>query len=246
MNRQENSATRIILAGDSSLLVQFQGDDLLRNNRLALMFERRLQAANICGLGRIVATISSVLVQFDPLTVRVEALEETLQRHIETIDTDGEFEATRWVIPACYGGEYGPDLANIADAIGCSEVQAAEQHGGTVQRVLMLGFAPGFCYAGLLPDQWSFARLDKVKPQVPAGSISVAIAQTVMTATADPTGWHTVARTPFINFDPTRWPPVSIRAGDEIVYQPISSGKFAALAARAEKGRCIVQSARLQ
>ena len=50
-----------------------------------------------------------------------------------------------------YGGEDGPDIDDVAEFIGLSTTDIVERHAGAVLEVLMLGFAPGFPYLGVMP-----------------------------------------------------------------------------------------------
>ena len=228
-------------AGDSAILVRF-GDTLsLETNRRVLAFDRVLRAESIQAVIEIVPTICSILVSFDPLDINYQRMEHSLRELLLKLPRDHSMPFTRWRIPACYGGKHGPDLFALAQLLGCSEEEAIAQHSAETLSVLMLGFAPGFCYLGLLPESWDIPRLQEVKPMVPAGSISIAVRQTVMTSTADPTGWRTIARTPFRNFALSREQTVLIKPGDEVVYEPVECADFSRLTALVEQGRNVVE-----
>ncbi len=242
MSPAEQSQVDVYRAGDSALLVKFGETLSLETNRQVLALDRRLRKSPVEGVLEIIPTICSVLVSFDPLSICADHLEQILRSLLDDLPDEGRGPFTRWFIPTCYGAGHGPDLAQVADLLNCSEAEAIAQHSAGPQQVLMLGFAPGFCYAGLLPENWNLPRLDVVKSQVPAGSVSVAVRQTVMTSTADPTGWRTIARTPFRNFDAMSEQVVLIGAGDEIVFDPVEHADFSKLTNLVEKGRSIVRA----
>lgn len=50
-------------------------------------------------------------------------------------------------------------------------------------RVLATGFAPGFVYCGLHPDDLSVPRREAIRPMVPAGTVLFAAGQTAIAAT---------------------------------------------------------------
>jgi len=230
-------------AGDSALLVEF-GDRLdPAINNAAIAFDARLRQAALAGVSETAPTIRSVLVRYDPLEIAPAALRAALTELLDERDwlsAPAPAQRSLWRIPACYGGEHGPDLDEIADLVGCTPREAAERHANAHQRVFMLGFAPGVAYLGLLPEAWNIPRLKEVRPEVPACSLLVAIRQTVLFAAAMPTGWRSIARTPFRSFDPRRQPPVLIAPGDEIGFEPVDAAAFVRLCESAEAGKDIV------
>lgn len=240
--RPENSQARFRPAGDSGLIVEF-GDSLdERINNAVLAFDARLRAEAIEGVGETAPTIASVLIRFDPLALSLDRLQERLQVLLEEGDwlsAPPPSGRRRWRIPALYGGEAGPDLAETADFAGVSEETLIREHAEAPQRVLMLGFAPGFAYLGRLPERWDLPRLTKPKPQVPPGSISVAVRQTTFTATTIPTGWRTIACSPFHAFDLAQDPAFLLEPGDEITFEPVSEAEYRQLRSRAEAGELI-------
>ena len=145
-----------------------------------------------------------------------------------------------WRLPAHYGDESGPDLDDVSAALGLAPEQVIAEHSNCPLRVLMLGFAPGCAYLGSLPTHWDLPRLDYVKPEVPAGSLSVAVRQTVLFATNIPTGWRTIARTPFLSFSRHTAPYFYLSPGDEITFEPVDQTTFENLAREVAKGKQIV------
>lgn len=231
-------------AGDSALLVEF-GDRLEPAiNNAAIAFDARLRAAGIDGVTETAPTIRSVLVRFDPLEIAPERLRGRIGELLGERDwlaAPPPEARSLWTIPACYGGEHGPDLDEVADLVGMTPDEAAARHAEARQRVFMLGFAPGVAYLGLLPEPWNLPRLKEIRPEVPSGSLLVAVRQTVLFAAAMPTGWRTIGRTPFRSFDPDRDPPVLLSPGDEVRFEPVPSSDFGRLREQAADGRLIVR-----
>lgn len=223
-------------AGDSALIVEFGQSFDLQTNNAALAFDSMLRECTnsartpcLLSITETAPTFRSVLIRFDPLAPEVEKLPAWVQDMAFSKnwrEAPPPEDRRHWRIPAVYGGTAGPDLASTADAMGCSETDLISAHAATRLRVLMVGFAPGFVYLGQLDETWNLPRLEGIKPQVPTGSISVAIRQTVMSATPSPTGWRTIARTAFQNFDPLSKPPVHLGAGDEISFEPVNTLDF--------------------
>lgn len=232
-------------AGDSGLIVAF-GDRLdERVNNAVLAFDARLRRAALDGVTETVPTIASVLISFDPLALPLDRLEgeiDALLAEADWLSAPPPEGRKRWRIPALYGGAAGPDLAETADLVGVGEAELIDEHAASIQRVLMLGFAPGFSYLGRLPERWDLPRLDKPKPQVPPGSLSVAVRQSTFTATTIPTGWRTIARSPFLAFDLARDPAFLLEPGDEVSFEPITQADFDRLVAREAAGETVASS----
>ena len=67
--------------------------------------------------------------------------------------TAGEGCRKVYEIPVCYGGEYGPDIENIAEHAGLSVEEVIKIHSSRDYLIYMLGFLPGFCYLGGLDER---------------------------------------------------------------------------------------------
>ncbi|MCR9136428.1 MAG: 5-oxoprolinase subunit PxpB [Alphaproteobacteria bacterium] len=229
---------KVLPIGDAAFLVLF-GDtisDII--NDAAVAFCQRVERAELPGVVETVSTSRSVLVRFDPLAHPYQAVHQELTALLAKNDLaggTGPVTRRRWDIPVCYGGAFGPDLADVAALIGGSEEEAVEEHQSTIVRINMVGFAPGVLYCGLLPSRWDLPRLQHAKSSVPAGSVSVAVRQTVIYPIANPTGWRTIGRTPIRSFDPSRDPPMLMQQGDEICFRAIDEDEFAALSSDPEK-----------
>ena len=66
----------------------------------------------------------------------------------EALEPDSRFIE----IPVTYGGEFGPDLAEVARHSGLSDKQVVELHASVDYVVWFIGFQPGFPYLGSLPE----------------------------------------------------------------------------------------------
>ena len=240
----EQTYPALVHAGDSSILVLF-GDTLdLAINNAAHAFDGAVQQQKWTEVEETIPGIRSVLIRYDPLRSRPEALQcklENLLSQTEWLMAPPNPDRKVWKLPACYGGECGPDLENVAAAVNLTLDQTVKEHSQARVRVLMLGFAPGCAYLGSLPPRWDLPRLDYVKPDIPPGSLSVAVRQTVLFATPIPTGWQTIARTPFLSFSRHYAPYFYLGPGDEITFEPVDHKTFEELSAEVAIGKMIVQ-----
>ncbi|MEO1090191.1 MAG: allophanate hydrolase subunit 1 [Pseudomonadota bacterium] len=236
---------RLHLAGDSAWLVDFgeRTDDAVNNATIA--FDARVRGATIEGVSETAPTIRSVLVRFDPLVVDAEALRGRLADWLAERDwlaSQPPAGRKRWHVPVCYGGPHGPDLGEVVDLLKTDEASVVAEHAATLQRVRMVGFAPGFVYAGLLGERWNLPRRTEVRAEVPPGSLAVAVRQTVFTSTAIPTGWRVIGCSPFRAFQLEREPTFVLAAGDELSFEPVDPATFDALEKAAAAGEAVARA----
>ncbi len=242
MVSDDSSFPRVVPAGDSAALVRFGSELDFDVNAAVLEFDNHLATSSIYGVTEVSPALVSLLVRFDPLQIEYQEIERQLMQLLDLkdwLDKPAVKDSAHWQIPVYYGGETGTDLTEVSQMLGVSESTAIEQHSQSPLRVLTVGFAPGCCYLGMLPENWNIPRLKVIKPEVPAGAILVAIRQTVMPSAAMPTGWHCIGRTPLNNFNTHSSPPVMVKHGDTVQYQPVSAGEFEKLQTLASNGEPI-------
>ena len=174
----------------------------------------------------VVPGIDSVVVRFDAAEAEAHSaiaqLEAALSREIPPLIDSAELVE----IPVVYGGDYGPDLPAMCDAIGLSQEEFIALHTGREYAVDMVGFTPGFVFVGGLDERLSVPRRKEPRQRVEAGSIGIADGRTGMYALASPGGWTLVGRTSFKLFDADAQNPFPVRAGMRIRFVRASAGEF--------------------
>jgi KipI family sensor histidine kinase inhibitor len=135
-------------------------------------------------------------------------------------------------IPVCYGGEHGPDLAEVCAARGIDRDGLVRLHTRPTYEVQVGGFVPGFAYLAGLPCELATPRRATPRPAVPAGSVGIGGDRTGVYPLAVPGGWNIIGRSPLRLFDPDRQPAAVLRAGDLVRFVEIGPTSFAAPAAR--------------
>jgi inhibitor of KinA len=158
-----------------------------------------------------------------------DELEAILRKYLERLEEVSLPEPRQLEIPVCYGGEYGPDLNDVAAMHGMTPAQAIEIHSSTDYLVYFLGFVPGFAYLGELPEALVTPRLATPRRRVPAGSVGIAGSQTGVYPFATPGGWRLLGRTPMAMFRTDRDGLSLLSIGDRVRFMPISREQFAAL-----------------
>jgi inhibitor of KinA len=134
-------------------------------------------------------------------------------------------------VPVCYEQEFGPDLADVAEAHGLDAAGVVGLHTRPTYRVFMLGFLPGFPYMGIVDEAIATARLDAPRSRVPAGSVGVAGRQTGIYPMESPGGWRIIGRTPLRPFDPAAADPFLFAAGDLVEFYAIDRDEYNRLVA---------------
>lgn len=119
-------------------------------------------------------------------------------------------------IPVAYGGEHGPDLADVAAHTGFTPAEVVRRHAAGEYVVYLLGFLPGFAFMGGLPPELATPRRAEPRVAVPARSVGIGGAQTGVYPLVSPGGWQLIGRTPLEMFDPAAAEPTLLRPGDRV------------------------------
>jgi inhibitor of KinA len=224
------SHCRIVPAGDSALIVEFEERIDPAINARAIALADSLQAAAIAGVRDVVPTYRSVAVFFDPLRTNYDTLLERIERDAGRPAPDAARQAEPLRIPVCYGGDLGPDLGAVAAFGGISADEVIALHASATYRVFMLGFVPGFAYMGIVDARIAAPRHSTPRVRVPAGSVGIAGVQTGIYPAETPGGWQLIGRTPIKPFDANRAQPFLMKAGDAVRFYAIDRAEYERLA----------------
>jgi inhibitor of KinA len=206
-----------------------QSQITLQANENVRKLLRLLELEPIAGVRNLHPAYCSVLVKFDALRMRHDELQKILRSYLARLDEVKLPEPRLVEIPVCYGGEFGPDLAEVCKLRGMTEAQAIELHASMEYLVYFLGFVPGFAYLGELPKELVTPRLAAPRRRVPAGSVGIAGNQTGVYPFATPGGWRLIGRTPVAMFRADREELSLLSIGDRVRFAPISAERFAEL-----------------
>jgi len=220
------TAYRIVPAGDSALIVEFEERIDPAVNAKTIACAEAIQSAAISGVRDIVPTYRSVAVYFDPLRTDTDALVERIAHDAEASVPAEHPSRAPIRIPVCYGGDLGPDLAHVAASANLPEEEVVRLHSSAIYRVFMLGFVPGFAYLGLVDQRIAMPRHATPRVRVPVGSIGIAGVQTGIYPAETPGGWQLIGRTPVKPFDPARADPFLMKAGDAVQFYTIDRAEY--------------------
>jgi KipI family sensor histidine kinase inhibitor len=180
--------------------------------------DQALAARAFPWLREAVPTYRSLLVVFDPAArEEVEARLSALSAAAPAPAGGGRLHE----VPVVYGGEDGPDLAEVAAHCRLSEAELVARHGAQEYLAYMLGFMPGFAYLGLLPPELETSRRATPRVRVPAGAVAVAGRQTGVYPFSTPGGWNLLGRTSLALFDPRADPPALFAPGDRVRFRSV-------------------------
>jgi len=218
-------------ASDRSLLVHFGQGISLDTHREIVSFLKLLEAEPVHAVLNLHPAYCSVLVKFDALQFSHAEVEALLAPYLVRLHEGKLREPRVREIPVCYGGEFGPDLAEVAAIHGISPDEVVRLHSAAAYTAYFLGFVPGFAYLGGLPAELTTPRLQLPRKSVPAGSVAIGGNQTGVYPTATPGGWRLIGKTPVKLFDATATHSSFFEIGDDVRFVAISSEEFTRMAA---------------
>ena len=212
--------------GDNAIIIKFENrispDINSHIRRSALLLEQ----SKADGIVEWIPTYTSLTVFYKPEIIDYS----NLCKFLETLIIDSEEKALpppeKIIIPTCYGGNFGPDLENVAVKNNLSVEEVVDIHSSPVYLVYMLGFTPGFPYLGGMDKQIATPRLETPRALVEAGSVGIAGEQTGMYSIDSPGGWQIIGKTPLKLFDINNKRPFLLKAGNLVQFKSISKEEF--------------------
>ena len=204
--------------GDTALTVTL-GDGISEKLSDEVVDEARaIGAAEIAGVTDIVPSYAAVTVHYDPHRVGYADLRSRLLSMKRGQRADSDEASKTHIIPVRYDGE---DLDEVARRTNLSREAVTEIHAGTIYRVFVIGFVPGWAYLGTLDSRLVLPRRESPRKRVPPGSVAIAEAQTGIYPAETPGGWHLIGTTDVRLFDPGRENPALFSVGDRVRFRPV-------------------------
>jgi inhibitor of KinA len=228
---------RITPLGDSALVVEIgrRVDEATHHRVQAAL--HLLESPPLRGVTEVVPAFTTLTLFYDPLVLAesgrateslVSQLTRSVRSRLRTLPARVKEVPGRIIeIPICYGGEFGPDLQEVATRTRLKPEEVVLRHSRADYLVYMLGFSPGFPYLGGLPESLSVPRRANPRPTVPPGSVGIVNHQSCIYPMATPGGWNLIGRTPVKLFFPNEEPPALLRAGDHVKFRAITPKQFA-------------------
>ncbi|CAN5284369.1 5-oxoprolinase subunit PxpB [soil metagenome] len=220
---------RFISLGDSALTVEFGNVISVELNDAAIALSNRLSQNPFPGFIESVPAYASTSIFFDISVVRrnfpgfpdaFQAVSSIVDQALENLETTASSPSRLVEIPVRFDPEAGPDLNIVAEQAGLSRESVIEIFTGTIYRVFMLGFLPGFSYMGEVDGRIAMPRKNTPRAVVPKGSVGIAGKQTGIYSLASPGGWQIIGRTAVDMFTPDYESPCMLRPGDNVRFMP--------------------------
>jgi inhibitor of KinA len=219
--------------GDRAVMITLGHTIDEATHRLVRAVSARLDDAPPAGVIDQVPAFVSVAVHYDPVRVAgdpsaspYERIVDALRQALSSVRAEQLGEPRHVEIPVCYGGDLGPDLADVAARHDLSPDEVVRIHAGASYLVYMVGFMPGFAYLGGLPDKIVTPRRSSPRTAVPAGSVGIGGEQTGVYPLESPGGWNLIGRTPLKIFDAARTEAALLGTGDRVTFRVISANEF--------------------
>lgn len=216
---------RFLPCGDQAVTVEWGSTIDEHINRQVHAFARKVEALSHPAITEVVPTYRSATVHYRPEVLSYEELKHLLAPLAQGSAEEAE-ELPVVEIPVCYGGEYGPDLLEVAQHCSLTPEEVIARHTAPTYRIYMLGFTPGFPYLGGMDPSIAAPRRKEPRIHIPAGSVGIAGEQTGVYPIVSPGGWQLIGRTPLRLFDPQKEQPILLSAGAGIRFVPIDEETF--------------------
>jgi KipI family sensor histidine kinase inhibitor len=229
--KQSSSQIKILDVGDTSLLVDFQGQGSALNSVHRLC--EFLLANHPSWLLDVSPGIDSLLVCLDFPSLDYEEVRQAaradLQIAMRKILSAPKLQNKNervYRVRVCYDPEIAPDLISSAQKCNLTVREFINRHKRSQTFVDILGFMPGFAYCSGLDPSLRLPRLETPRTAVPPGSIAIAELQTGLYPQSTPGGWNVIGRTPDVLFDAKREPPNLLSAGARVEFIEITLDEY--------------------
>ena len=228
---------QILPAGETCLFVDFgEKIDIEINGRVQVL-RRRLLEKPFSGLKELVPTYRSLAVYFDPVVIDLPALKLRLEEELTQLSSGTEDVGSMEVrVPVSFGGEFGPDLGDVAEYTHLSEEEVVKRYCNSPLYCFMNGFTPGFPYLGGMDPSLETPRLKAPRESIPANSVAIGGAQAGAYSIASPGGWRIIGRVPYDLYNPAREPAVAIQAGMWVCFYPVTLERYREIESQAKAG----------
>lgn len=217
---------RFLTLGDSAIAVEFGQEIRLDVNQQVTALKKLLEENPVAGVVELVPTYCTLMIVYNPLTIGYTELKQAVEKLLGQLSAVSTSEKEVIEIPVLYGGEYGPDLQEVASVHNMTEAEVIRCHAEPEYPIYMLGFVAGFPYLGGMNEAIATPRKQSPRLKIPAGSVGIAGGQTGIYSVESPGGWQIIGRTPLKLYDPDLEEPILLRAGQYVKFKPISEAEY--------------------
>ncbi len=181
------------------------------------------------GILETIPSFRSLAIVLDPLLTTPAIVVDAVAALSRSDSVAGVAASRQWTLPVCYGGEFGPDLDDVATRTGLDPQEIIALHHELIVAVYLLGFLPGFAFMGDTDTRLHLPRRSEPRLRVPAGSVGLALTLTAIYPWESPGGWNLIGHSPVRLFDADRTPAALLSPGDTVQFRPIQADEHAHL-----------------
>jgi KipI family sensor histidine kinase inhibitor len=207
------AAPRLHALGEAALLCELPAPATLAQQQLIWALAQ--EALQWRGVHEVLPGMNNLSLLFDPNQIDGVELEMQVLSAWPQLAA-ASIQGREIEIPVAYGGEAGPDLADVAAHTGLTSAEVVRRHSEGSYVVYLLGFLPGFAFMGGLAPELATPRRAEPRTAVPARSVGIGGEQTGIYPLVSPGGWQLIGRTPLALFDPLAAEPTLLRPGDRV------------------------------
>jgi len=221
--------------GDAAVLIQFADIVSEEIHQQVTAAAKAIEQAPFLGWVESIPSFTGIAVYYDAYKIIKPDGFDTVYAYVcnmleqmidEAAAEKGSMDKEIVEIPVCYGGEYGPDLEEVAQRNGLLPEEVIQLHSGQDYLIYAIGFAPGFPYVGGVSEKIATPRKKTPRLRIPAGSVGIAGMQTGIYPIETPGGWQIIGRTPLALFRPEAQSPTLLNSGQYIRFRPIASEEY--------------------
>lgn len=209
--------------GEKTIIIKFEDILSPKVNKCVRSLSQIITERNIEGIERLIPAFNSLAVCYNPIIIKFNKLVEQLKELEDSINDERDIKGNKIFIPVVFGGDYGPDLEEVAERTNLSSRDVVGIIQSKPYLVYMVGFIAGFPYCGDLDERLILPRRSNPRIKIPKGSIAIANEQIGLYTISSPGGWHIVGWSPMETFNPHHEPPSIINAGDNVQLVQINS-----------------------
>ncbi|CAG9619962.1 5-oxoprolinase subunit PxpB [Sutcliffiella rhizosphaerae] len=223
--------------GDKGIQLLFDTKISKQTNRQIRVFSDYLKKNAIPGIEEMVPAYTTLTIFYLPEKISYQSLVDKLEKIKEAVQWEDIGKSyTVFEIPTLYGGEVGPDIAEVASYNGLTEEEVIKLHTSADYLIYMMGFVPGFPYLGGMDPKLTTPRRENPRSKIEAGSVGIAGEQTGVYPLETPGGWQIIGQTPIPLYNPEKEDPILLSAGNYLRFVPIDKKEFGEIKEAVEKG----------
>ena len=225
---------RFLYSGDEYLTIEIGDEMTLKANFMVIALNRAIHQAGLKACRETFPGWRSLLFSYDPLLIDVQDLIQELRKIIEAMPPVREVPSRLIKLPVKYGGQWGSDLAFVAEQNQMSPDEVARIHSDTIHWTGMVGFTPGSPQLMQLKPSTLLSAPKYTSPRIytPKGSIALGGGITAIYPVVSPGGYQMMGLTPvpiydrFQSLPAFEESPVLLRIGDRIKFDPVDDEDF--------------------